>query len=109
MSGKIEVKVRQGVSKDKRYNYYPEWYLEVTDENGIDKVKLSPTFEELCEVLKKIIQHERKVNHTRDRKKEALKRAEELIISVLRGLENNNSIEEIYLKQKKDLNLINYK
>ena len=100
MSGKIEVKIRQGVSKDKRYKYYPEWYLEVTDENGVDKVKLSPTFEELCEVLKKIIQHEKKVNHTRDRRKEALKRAEELIISILNGLKDSDTIEEIYYNQK---------
>jgi len=67
MSGKITVKVRKGVSKDPRYSYYPEWYLEIKGEDGT-VTTVSPTFNELADILVKILLHEKKVDLTRKRK-----------------------------------------
>jgi hypothetical protein len=66
MSGKISVKVRIGTSHNGSYNCYPEWYLEVEGEDGV-KTRLSPKFEDLKNVIRDILLHEKKVDMTRDR------------------------------------------
>lgn len=74
MSGKIVFKVRKGVSKDQKYQYYPEWYLEVYDERDPQKViRLSPTIERICELIMEILLHEKAVNTFRERNPQALK------------------------------------
>ncbi len=51
MSGKISVKVRPARSKDRRYDFYLEWYLEVEGENG-GKVTLSPGYPMVRQMLR---------------------------------------------------------
>lgn len=107
MSGKIEFKVRKGISKNGRYHYYPEWYLECTDESNFSKVKLSPSYNELSEILKTIIQHEKKVDKTRERKQDATSRAKQLVLSIIDGLGDVQFFEAIYLNQKNEKITIN--
>ena len=59
MSGKITVKVRKGKSKDPRYSYYPEWYIEIKGEDGTITT-VSPTFNELADILVKYCYTKRK-------------------------------------------------
>lgn len=66
MSGKIELKVRKGFSKDRRYNYYPEAYLLVTGEDG-NTVSISPKYLELMKMLMDFRMHELKIDLTRKR------------------------------------------
>ena len=37
MSGEIKIIFRRGLSKDRRYPYYPYWCIEVTDEDNYEK------------------------------------------------------------------------
>ena len=67
MSGKIMVKVRKGNPLDKRYKYYPEAYWIVEDEEGRVGT-LSPSYDDLCNVLMDFRKHELKVDVTRERK-----------------------------------------
>ncbi len=91
MTGKIEVKVKLGLSKSARYNYigpsgtkedgYPFWYLEVTGGEEIDKngkptgnittVKLTPSWFQLKELIRDVKVHEIRVDKTRERKNDA--------------------------------------
>jgi len=74
MSGKIVFKVRKGVSKDPKYEYYPEWYLEVYDEQDPQKiVRLSPPLERIGKLLMEILLHEKSVNTFRQRHPQASK------------------------------------
>jgi tRNA-dihydrouridine synthase len=102
MSGRITVKVRKGISKDPRYSYYPEWFLEIEGEDGT-KTTVSPTFEEVANILIEILKHEKKVDLTRKRKPNFEKYKNYLLqkineaknIKVIFGKENG-----IYLNQK---------
>jgi len=72
MSGKIELKVRLGKSLDKKYDWYPEWFIEVTDEaDSNKKVTLSPSWIDLQKLIRDIKIHELRVDKTRDRKNDA--------------------------------------
>jgi hypothetical protein len=103
MSGKIDVKVRLGKSLDKRYNSYPYWYLEVTDESDKNKkVTITPTWKDFQELITNVRLHELRVDQTRERKndadnwdgsvKEAIKKSQKRI--------SDFEIPEIYLKPK---------
>jgi len=104
MSGKIIVKVRKGVSKDPRYSYYPEWYLEVKGEDGTITT-VSPTFNELADILVKILLHEKKVDLTRKRKPD-FEKYMNYLISRIEELEDMDSPfyedenNDIYFNQK---------
>lgn len=64
MSGKIDFKTRQSRSKDPKYSYYPEWYLEIVGENG-KTITVSPPYREVIKILKKIFLHEYNVDKDR--------------------------------------------
>lgn len=110
MSGIIKLKVREGYSKDKRYPYYPEWCLEIIGENN-NKIEVSPSYFQLLELFKKIMQHERIVDITRKRKKDSikwLKFFEQLDEEVIKfkdyKLEDFEDIPNIYLYKKESEN-----
>ena len=65
MTGKIEVQVRIGQSKDTRYDSYPEWYMKVTGECG-KSVILSPNWPQLQDFIKDVKIHEMRVDLTRE-------------------------------------------
>ena len=100
MSGKIEVKIRLGMSwiycfnckkgfkgfgskeivcpickKENLgnvYDSYPEWYIEITDEKDSNKkVKLSPSWNQIKEFIRDVKVHELRVDKTRERKNDA--------------------------------------
>jgi len=103
MSGKIELKVRKGYSKDKRYNYYPEWFLEITDEDDENlTVNISPSWEALKNLIRDIKIHELRVDKTRERKNDAdrwewaMKEAIEEAQTTIKDFE----IPEIYTEQE---------
>lgn len=73
MSGKIELKIRKGKSLDNRYEYYPEWYLEITDEQTNKKVVLSPSWKDLEKFMEDILIHELRVDRIRDRNPDSKK------------------------------------
>lgn len=79
MSGKIDVLVRAGKSKDPKYSQYCEWYLEVEGEDGV-KTKLSPTFPEMRRILKKILIHEYRNDATRFRRPDFMKKMRMLMM-----------------------------
>jgi len=58
MSGRIEFKVRPGDSYDPRFEYYPEWYLKIIGENE-QEIDVSPTYNDVWQLLVKMLQHER--------------------------------------------------
>ena len=69
MSGKLIFKTREGRSKDIRYFSYLEWYMEVEGEDGV-VTRLSPTFPEFAEFIRKVLLHEHYNDATRKRKDE---------------------------------------
>lgn len=89
MSGTIDVKVKLGLSKDKRYtgpsetvdDGYPFWYIEVIGGEDVDKdggvigkissVKLAPTWKQFQDLIRDVKLHELRVDLTRERKKDA--------------------------------------
>jgi len=66
MSGKIIVKQRLGISKDPNFDFYPEWYFEIQGENGII-INISPSYDDLTEIISNILTHEFLVDETRKR------------------------------------------
>jgi len=108
MSGRIELKVREGTSKDVRYRYYPEAYWEVTGENGL-KVNISPSYKILRNALVDFRKHELKVDKTRRRTtyvSKLIKMLEDLLREV-RQTELNEyeieNIEDVYYAPMKDI------
>ncbi len=132
MTGKIELKVRKGKSwvwcfscksgfktfgfenticpicKESNlgqvYNYYPEWYIEVTDEDDkTKKVNLSPDWNQIKDFIRDVKIHEIRVDQTRERKKDAdnwqeeIEKASEEAQTKIGDFEN---IRDIYKQQK---------
>jgi len=103
MSGIIKLKVRKGNSKDKRYKYYPEAYLEIIGEDN-KKINISPSYNDLINVLIDFRKHELKVDRTRKRKNYTSK----LINSLEQGLiqlkevklNEFDEIEDIYIQEE---------
>jgi len=104
MSGRIIVKVRKGVSKDPKYSYYPEWFLEIEGEDGT-KTTVSPTFEEVANILIEILKHEKKVDLTRKRKPN-FEKYKNYLLQKINEAENMKVVfrkeNGIYLNQKLD-------
>ena len=68
MSGKIEVKIRLGLSKTPDILGYPEWCLEITDEDDENKkVILSPSWPDLQLFISEVKVHEVRVDKKRER------------------------------------------
>lgn len=67
MSGNIKLRVREGKSLDKKHLRYPEWYWEVTGEDGVTTT-ISPRYDDLHELLKAAIIHELINDRLRTRK-----------------------------------------
>lgn len=61
MSGIIELKVRKGIAKSPNLFYYPEWYWQITGENGTT-VDISPSWEQLRRAIYDTLEHEVKVD-----------------------------------------------
>lgn len=106
MSGSIKLKVRKGKSKDKRYDYYPEWYIEVTDEDDNNKkVILSPSWKQIKNLIKDVKIHEIRIDKYRDRKDDAdnwmreITNASKELQTEIQHFEEEN-IPDIYKKQK---------
>ena len=103
MSGKIELKVREGNSKDKRYNFYPEAFLLIYGENG-GVLSISPSYNDICQMLVDFRKHELKVDLTRNRKNYAsllIQKIKELIPRLEQvHLTEFDSIESIYYQQE---------
>lgn len=72
MTGEIKLKIKKGISKDPRYEYYPYWYLEITGESG-QKINITPSFAQLRSMLLDIFEHEKAVDMSRSRKPDAPK------------------------------------
>lgn len=69
MSGNISIKFREGKSLDTRYNYYPYWSIEVTDENDSNKkALLTLSHKQLQTLLEMAMRQELWVDLTRQRK-----------------------------------------
>lgn len=106
MSGKIKLKARKGKSLDNRYKYYPEAYLELTDENMKDKIKLSPSYNDLKNMIIEFRKHELKVDHTRKRKNYTSKLISmmEKLLEELKQIKltEYNHIEKIYKEQNEN-------
>lgn len=68
MSGTIKIAIRPGVCRHPKYrdSKYPTWYLKGIDESGISYT-LAPSEDTICEIVKDIILHERKVDMIMDR------------------------------------------
>ena len=72
MAGEIRVKVRNGLSRDPRYESYPYWYLEVIgDDNTMTEI--TPSYQQLKDMLIAVFKHEQYVDKTRNRKPNATK------------------------------------
>jgi len=133
MSGKIELKTREGTglircfncnksfsafgTKDtccpicnktnlsKVYNYYPEWFLEITGEDN-NKITISPSWTQLKQFIKDVKIHEMRVDRYKDRKKDAdrwmdtITQAAKELQTELSHFEESN-IPEIYKNQKR--------
>jgi len=133
MSGKIELKTREGrntifcfdckesfkefgsknlvcpiCKKDnlsKIYNYYPEWFLEITGEDN-NKITISPTWNQIKQFIKDVKIHEMFIDKFRERNKDA-DRWMETITNASKELQTELShfddleIPEIYKNQKK--------
>ncbi|KKM23970.1 hypothetical protein LCGC14_1609760, partial [marine sediment metagenome] len=54
----------------KVYNYYPEWYLEITGEDET-KITISPTWNQIKQFIKDVKIHEMRIDKYRDRKDDA--------------------------------------
>jgi nitrate reductase alpha subunit len=109
MSGNIKIKIRKGLSHDPRYKYYPEWYMEVTGENG-QVVTLSPKYSELESMIGQILTHEKLVDDTRHRKIEFNKKLEifsiENMTRIVKEIINNmTEIPKIYNYEIQDVNI----
>ena len=132
MTGKIELKSRKGCSfiwcfdcekgfkafgtedmkcpvckKDKLgkvYNYYPEWYLEITGEDET-KITISPTWNQIKQFIKDVKIHEMRIDKYRDRKDDAdnwmkeITNASKELQTELSHFEEKN-IPEIYKEQQ---------
>ena len=92
MSGKIDFMIRQGKSKDPRYNYYEYWALRITGENN-NVIEITPTYEELMNLFKKIFAHEKRVDAERNRKPDATKWAK-FICDVMDEAKKNKLLGE---------------
>ena len=133
MSGKIELKTRKGMNQifcfdckksfkafgskglicpicnkdslSKVYNYYPEWYLEITGEDN-NQITISPSWEQLKNFIKDVKIHEMFIDKFRERNKDA-DRWMETITAASKELQtelshfNNLEIPEIYKHQEK--------
>jgi len=92
MSGKIKLKVREGISKDPRYKTYPYWSWEITGEDGVT-TNITPSYAQLKKALIEIFVHEKKVDISRNRKPDAVK-WKDFINNVLEESKNNKLLEE---------------
>lgn len=79
VSGKIDVSVRAGKSKDPKYSQYCEWYLEVEGEDGVTTT-LSPPFSDMRRILKEILIHEYRNDATRFRRPDFMKKMRMLMM-----------------------------
>ena len=112
MSGNIKLKARTGLTlKQKRghhkegdASYYPEAYLEVTGECG-EKVCLSPSYNDLCNLLIAFRKHELKVDYNMNRKNYVSKLITQIedLLRKLKQIKLNEyeKNEEIYTSQYK--------
>jgi len=101
MSGKIEVKVRQGRSKDPRRGWYPYWYLEIEGEDG-NVTTITPTYNQIKNMLVDILVHELRVDYTRKRNPDLVKWREFLkkdLEALAQHKIDDFRIPEIYLKK----------
>jgi len=104
MSGRIELHVRKGFSKDRRYSYYPEAFLIITGEDGTC-VNISPKYGDIMKMLMDFRKHELKVDLNRVRKSYVSRLINELDktlneIKVVTLTEYDN-VEEIYKQEVK--------
>ena len=106
MSGKIEFAVRLGKSLDPSYDYYTEGYLKIKGEDG-NQTTLSPSYNDLMNVIKAFRKHELKVDLTRQRKAYTSKLIKivgdtfERIKQMTLNEFDQKQIEDIYYKPKK--------
>lgn len=100
MSGKIEVEIRIGHSKNPLLVGYPYWGLVITDETSGKEVRVAPSWNDLKEVMRDIKVHEVRTDKSIKRKNDAdrwQKSIEEASKEAQRRLEDFK-IPEIYTK-----------
>ena len=102
MSGKIKPNVRLGISKDPKYDKYPEIYWEIRGEDNV-KTTLSPSYYDVEKLLLAFRRHELKVDATRERKRYISKfiRFLEKTLEKVKQMELTNEIEPIYYEPKR--------
>jgi len=68
----VKVLCCHGISKDKRFKFYPYWRLKITGDDGT-QTTATLTYLQLSDMLKKILLHEFRVDAIRRRKSEYAK------------------------------------
>lgn len=71
MSGKIELKTRIGLSKNPWVVGYPEWFLEITGEDDKTKINISPSWDDIENLITSIKVHELRTDKCVERKNDA--------------------------------------
>ena len=61
MAGKINILVKKGIAKAPFLKYYPYWRWKVKGDNGVETI-ITPTWENLKEIIKLTMQHEKLVD-----------------------------------------------
>ena len=72
MTGEVKIMCCQGISKDKKYDFYPYWRIKLIGDDG-KEAEATITYPQLIEVFKKILMHEFCVDRSRKRNPDFVK------------------------------------
>jgi hypothetical protein len=97
---KICLLIRKGRSKDKRYDWYPNWSVEIKGENG-ESITWTPTKKLILSFIDEFLIHEARVDMTRSRKSdtEVYKKHINKIILNIQSTLRTFEIPDIYKQQ----------
>ena len=72
MAGEVKIMCCQGISKDKKYDFYPYWRIKLIGDDG-KEAEATITYAQLIEIFKKILAHEFRVDLSRKRNPDFVK------------------------------------
>lgn len=102
---KINLIIIKGMSKDKRYAWYPYWSVEIQSEQG-DIITWTPTKKLTLSFMNEFLIHESRVDMTRNRKSDTSiykKHIQNIILNVQKTL-NEFNIPAVYKTQNEKTN-----
>ena len=102
---KMALLIRKRFPKDKRYNWYPNWSVEIEGETG-EIITWSPTKKLILNFIDEFLIHEARVDMTRNRKSDTevyKKHIQEIVLNVQNTLRKWD-IPEVYKKQNEKRN-----